>query len=143
MSSPPKEEAGMNTPPKNNNLENIAPNTESILETDQKVEAPNLLKQEQEVPNQVTLLNRGLGTPLNDAAHQDPDKELALIIEETFRMVQSLRREQEREHLEQLAKAQALRESKHEEMKKLTKHLQETKMQEPTVGTQEDVKEEN
>ncbi|KAF4502213.1 hypothetical protein FAGAP_1555 [Fusarium agapanthi] len=105
MSSPPKDEAGMNTPPKNNNLENIAPNTESIFEPDQKVEASKLLKQEQEVPNRVTLPNQGLGTPLTDAALQDPDKELELLIREELRIVQSLWGEGEREHLNNLAKA--------------------------------------
>ncbi|CVL02847.1 uncharacterized protein FMAN_00288 [Fusarium mangiferae] len=165
MSSPPKEEAGLNTSPKNNSLENISPKIESIFETDQKAEAPKLLKQEQKVPNRVTLPNqgrlkrhrstqvseaspqskraKGLGTPLTDAALQDPDKELALIIEEEFRLVKALRLEAEREHLVKLARAQALRESKQEDIKKHTEHPQETKIQEPTVEIKENVPEGN
>ncbi|KAF5564021.1 hypothetical protein FPHYL_4885 [Fusarium phyllophilum] len=158
MSSPLKDKAGLNTPPKNNSPENIAPNIEALPEADQKVEAPKLLKQEQKVPNGVTLPHqgrlkrhrstqesepfpqpkraRGLGTPLTDATPQDPDKELELLIEEELRIVRSLSGEGEREHLHKLSRARA-----REDMKKHTKHPQETKTQEPTVGTQEDVKE--
>ncbi|KAG5745023.1 hypothetical protein H9Q69_005002 [Fusarium xylarioides] len=59
MSSPPKDEAGLNTPPKNNSPGNIAPNIEALPEADQKVEAQKLLKQEQKGPNGVTLPNQG------------------------------------------------------------------------------------
>ncbi|KAF5686129.1 hypothetical protein FDENT_5921 [Fusarium denticulatum] len=65
MSSPSKEEAGLTTPPKSNSLENTALNIESILEANQKVEAPKLPKQEQKVPN-----------PLTGSDFEHPDKEL-------------------------------------------------------------------
>lgn len=80
---------------------------------------------------------------MTGAALQDPDKELALIIEEEFRLVKALRLEAEREHLVKLAGAQALRESKQEDMKKHTEHPQETKIQEPTVEMKENVPEGN
>ncbi|KAI1042466.1 hypothetical protein LB505_004437 [Fusarium chuoi] len=165
MSSPPKEEAGLNTPPKNNNLENISPKIEPIFETDQKAEAPELLKQEQKVPNRVTPPNqgrlkrhrstqvseaspqskraKGLGTTSNNADLQDPDKELALIIEEEFRLTKALRVEAEQEHFKKLARAHTLCESKQEDMKKHAKHPREPKTLEQTVGTQEHVKEGN
>ncbi|KAF4415699.1 hypothetical protein FACUT_13210 [Fusarium acutatum] len=145
MSSPSEEEAGLNTPPKNNSLENTALNIESIFEADQKVEASKLLKQEQKVPNRGRLKRhrstqesvaspqskraRGLRTPLTDAAPQDPDKELESLIKETVRIVQAFYSEDEQEHLNKLARARA-----REDMKKHTKRPQEIKMQEPTCG---------
>ncbi|KAF5706082.1 hypothetical protein FMUND_11799 [Fusarium mundagurra] len=158
MSSPPQDEVGLNTPPKNNSLENIAPNIEEPFETDKKVETPKLLKQEQKVPNQVTLPNqgrlkrhrstheseaspqskraRGHREPLTDATPQDPDKELELIIKEEIRPFHSLLGEGELEQFNKLARAWT-----REDMKKHTKHPQETKTQELTVRSQEDVEE--
>jgi hypothetical protein len=127
MSSPSKEEAGLNTPPKNNSLENTALNTETPFENDQKVEPPKLPNQEQKVPK-----------PWTGSDIEDPDKELELLIIETVRTVRALWSEGEREHFHQLDRARA---REREEMEKHTKHPQRTKTQEPTVGPQEDAEE--
>ncbi|KAF5618895.1 hypothetical protein F52700_11973 [Fusarium sp. NRRL 52700] len=158
MSSPPNDEAGLNTPLKNNGLENISPNIEVLSEVYQKTETPKVQKQEQKGPDRVALSSqgrlkhhgstqtspqskpaRGLRTP--DAALEDPEKEMELIIEEEVRIVRSLWGEGELEHLNKIILAQALRESKREAMKKHKQHLQETKMQEPAGGVQEDAEE--
>ncbi|PNP77819.1 hypothetical protein FNYG_08900 [Fusarium nygamai] len=125
MSSPSKEEAGLNTPPKSNSLENTALNIESILEANQKVEAPKLPEQEQKVPN-----------PLTGSDLEDPDKELALLIKEEIRIFRSLLREGELEQFHKFFGAWI-----REDMEKHTKHPQETKTQESTVGSQENVEE--
>ncbi|KAF5576891.1 hypothetical protein FPANT_10723 [Fusarium pseudoanthophilum] len=127
MSSPSKEEAGLNTPPKSNSLENTAPNIEAPFETDQKLEAPKLPNQEQKVPE-----------PWTGSDIDDPDKELDLLIVETVRTVRALWSEGEREHLMKLDRARA---RERQEMEKHTKHHKETKTQEPAVGTQENAEE--
>ncbi|EWG50496.1 hypothetical protein FVEG_09699 [Fusarium verticillioides 7600] len=125
MSSPSKEEAGLNTPPKNNSLENTAPKIEARFENDQKVEAPKLSNQEQKVPK-----------PWTGSNIEDPDKELVLLIKDEIRVFRSLLREGEEEQFQKFFGAWI-----QEDMEKRKKHTQETKTQEPTVGTQEDVEE--
>ncbi|KAF5602139.1 hypothetical protein FPCIR_2072 [Fusarium pseudocircinatum] len=125
MFSPSKGEAGMSTPPKSNSLKNTALNIESTFETDQKVDAPKLPKQEQKVPN-----------PLTSSDLDDPDKELALLIKEEIRIFHSFLREGELEQFHKFFGAWI-----REDIEKRTKHPQGTKTQEPTVGTQEDVQE--
>ncbi|KAF5616129.1 uncharacterized protein FTJAE_13072 [Fusarium tjaetaba] len=127
MSSPSKEEAGLNTPPKSNGLENTVPNIEAPFETDQNVEAPKLPNQEKEVPK-----------PWTGSDIEDPDKELELLIIETVRTVRALWSEGEQEHFIKLDRARA---RERQEMEKHTRHHKKTKTQEPTVGTQEDVEE--
>ncbi|KAF5563044.1 hypothetical protein FNAPI_2912 [Fusarium napiforme] len=123
MPSPSKEEAGLNTPSKSNSLENTAPNIEAPFETDEKVEAPKLPNQEQKTPK-----------PWTGSDIEDPDKELILLIKEEIRVFRSLLHEGEEEEFEKFFRA-----CMREDMEKRKKHTQETKIQEPTVGTQEDV----
>ncbi|EWZ89121.1 hypothetical protein FOWG_08866 [Fusarium oxysporum f. sp. lycopersici MN25] len=149
MSSPSKDEAGLNTPPKNNSIENIAPKIDAILDADQKVEAPKPLEQGNTVPNRVTLPYRGrlkrhgstqasqaspqpkrprrLQIPVTAAALREAHKVIEELIEQEVRIVQGLWDEGEWDHLEKSSKAEAFRDPRRENEKKHMKHHQETK----------------
>ncbi|KAF4949705.1 hypothetical protein FGADI_8768 [Fusarium gaditjirri] len=165
MSSPSKDEAGLNMPPKKSSPENIASNIESIFEADQKVEAPKLLEHEQEVPNRVTLPYRGrkrhgstqasgaspqskrprrIRTPVTNAAIQEADKEIEVLVEQELRIVQALWDEGGWDHLEGSFTATGdIHDAKREYETKPMELPQETETQEPTVGASEDVEEKN
>ncbi|ENH72610.1 hypothetical protein FOC1_g10013268 [Fusarium oxysporum f. sp. cubense race 1] len=149
MSSPSKDEAGLNTPPKNNSIENIAPKIDAILDADQKVEAPKPLEQGNTVPNRVTLSYRGrlkrhgstqasqaspqpkrprrLQIPVTTAALREAHKVIEELVEQEVRIVQGLWDEGEWDHFEKSSKAEAFRDPRRENEKKHMKHHQETK----------------
>ncbi|KAG7421574.1 hypothetical protein DER46DRAFT_68429 [Fusarium sp. MPI-SDFR-AT-0072] len=165
MSSPSKDEAGLNTPPKNNRIDNIAPNIEALFEADQKVEAPKALGQGNTVPDRVTLPYRGrlkrhgstqasqaspqpkrprrLQLLVTAAALREAHKEIEALVEQEVRIVQGIWDEGEWDHLEKSSKAKDFCDPKREDGKKHMNLPHETKTQEPTVGASEDVEEKN